>query len=230
MGKPIPAIASGKVVRVFNNNKTAGNAVEVQAPDGTVIRYLHMKDAPTLKVGQTVGVGMNIGNVGSTGRSTGAHLHLQAVKNGKNVDPMRYMGMGGSSQGASKQTGSYKPSSYTDTWKTRKEASKSSDYKTYYGHIQQAVNKGLVSPNDAVLITELIGRESTWNPRVKNKEGSSAWGYGQFMPNTRREWEKKTGLNYNDPIHQIGITAAYAKGRYGSVEKALQFWDKNNWY
>lgn len=38
------------------------------------------------------------------------------------------------------------------------------------------------------------------------------------------------GLNYSNPVDQLIMMAQYVKDRYGTPEKALQFWDKNKWY
>lgn len=243
LGKPIPSITGGKVITVYKNNKTAGNGVIVQAPDGTQIKYFHMQHTPNVKVGQTINVGTNLGKIGSTGRSTGPHLHLQAVKNGKNVDPMKYIGMGGGSaprqgrqpegahnaRSSAGNSGSFKPS-YTNTWKLKKEASKSSGYRSFKSNLITAVNKGYVKGgSEAIALAELIGRESSWNSGAANPK-SSARGYGQFLKATRAQYEKKMKMSYSNPVNQIAMVRQYAIDRYGSVEKALKFWDKNKWY
>lgn len=125
--------------------------------------------------------------------------------------------------------GNYR-SSYTNNWKTQKEASKAAGYKDYKRNLQQAIQANAVPMSAVQALTELIGRESTWNHGGDNPT-SSAWGYGQFLDSTRREYKKKyPQYNYNNPVHQIILTYKYAVNRYGSVEKALKFWDDNNWY
>lgn len=233
MGMPIPSISSGKVITVFKNNKTAGNGVIIQAADGTQFKYIHMKDAPNLKVGDKVGVGTNLGKIGSTGRSTGPHLDLKVSKNGKYQDPMKYLKglQGGGGGGSSRQSvggggaGAYKG----DTWKLKKEATSSPGYKSFKKHLIAAVNTGKVKPNEAVALAELIGRESTWNAGAANKK-SSARGYGQFLTATRKQYEKKMKMSYSVPVNQIAMVRQYAIDRYGSVAKALDWWDKHNWY
>lgn len=120
-------------------------------------------------------------------------------------------------------------SSYTNTWKTKKEALKAPGYQTYKSHLKAALATGKVPGNWVVALTELIGRESTWNHGGDNPK-STAWGYGQFLKSTRAQYEKKMGMSYNNPVNQIIMTAQYVKDRYGTPEKALQHWDKNNWY
>ncbi|MGG0308458.1 transglycosylase SLT domain-containing protein [Priestia megaterium] len=107
MGKPIYSLTNGKVSQVFKNNPTAGNGVIILGEDGRTYRYIHMKNTPPVKVGQKINAGQQIGNVGSTGHSTGAHLDLKVVDtNGKYIDPKKVLtqmasGGGGSSSGGS---------------------------------------------------------------------------------------------------------------------------------
>lgn len=61
-----------------------------------------MLNTPSVKTGQSVKAGQTIGKVGSTGNSTGNHLHLQIEQNGKTIDPEKYMqGIGTSISDAS---------------------------------------------------------------------------------------------------------------------------------
>lgn len=78
-------------------------------------------------------------------------------------------------------------------------------------------------------MTEIVARESTWNPQAKNPN-STAHGYAQFLNSTRQNYEKKTGLSYDDPVNQLIMMAEYIKDRYGTPQAALDFWNKNNWY
>lgn len=222
-GTPIPSIVGGKVTQVYINNPTAGNGITIQGEDGREYRYIHMKNAPIFKVGDTVSAGSIIGHVGSTGDSTGPHLDLRVMENGKYIDPMTVL------QGYSASTQAASGSSYTNTWKTQNEALKSPGYQDYKNYLRQAVQMGAVPAEWVVGLTELIGRESNWNPSVKNKN-SSAYGYGQFLSSTRSQYEKATGLSYDNPLHQIIMTAQYVKDRYGTPEKALQHWDSKGFY
>jgi hypothetical protein len=131
--------------------------------------------------------------------------------------------------GADAPIASTKQTDYSNTWKTKKEALKTSSYQSYKQHLSQAVQSGKVPSNWVVGLTELIGRESSWNPHADNPSGS-AYGYGQFLSSTRKAYEKKLGLNYDNPVNQLIMTAQYIKDRYGTPEKALAFWDKHNYY
>ena len=69
---------------------TFGNLVKVRHEDGTIGYYAHMSRLGT-RVGQRVNRGTVIGQVGSTGRSTGSHLHFEVRRNGKSVNPMPWL-------------------------------------------------------------------------------------------------------------------------------------------
>lgn len=89
-GTPVKALRAGKVITAAYS-KTAGNWVVIQQDDGTVAKYMHMQKGLKVKKGDTVSAGQTIGKVGSTGHSTGNHLHLQIEQNGKPIDPENYM-------------------------------------------------------------------------------------------------------------------------------------------
>lgn len=124
---------------------------------------------------------------------------------------------------------SVKGSSYRNMYKTQ-QASKSKTYQAFTGHFGQALKKGGFPSSWTAAMTELVGRESSWNPQADNPT-STAYGYGQFLDSTRSNYKKKfPNLNYNNPVDQLVLMMHYVKDRYGTPEKALQFWDKNNWY
>lgn len=88
----IGAFAGGKVVKVVNDQgkskKGYGNYVDIKGYDGTIHRYAHANKI-TVKVGQEVNTGTTIAKAGSTGASTGTHLHYEKIVNGKSVNPMQ---------------------------------------------------------------------------------------------------------------------------------------------
>nr|WGE07104.1 peptidoglycan DD-metalloendopeptidase family protein [Bacillus subtilis] len=92
----------GGKVQIAGYSKSAGNWVVIQQDDGTVAKYMHMQKGLKVSAGDTVKSGQTIGKVGSTGHSTGAHLHLQIEQNGTPIDPQKYMeGVGTSISDAS---------------------------------------------------------------------------------------------------------------------------------
>ena len=87
-GTPIPAAGAGRVVaRGFNRGH--GNFVKIRHNGSFETLYAHMsKFAKNVKVGTNVKQGQIIGSSGSTGLSTGPHLHYEIIKDGKHVNPM----------------------------------------------------------------------------------------------------------------------------------------------
>ena len=87
-GTPIPAAGAGRVVaRGFNRGH--GNYIKIRHNGSYETLYAHMsKFAKGVVVGTTVRQGQTIGYVGSTGLSTGPHLHYEVIKNGTHVNPL----------------------------------------------------------------------------------------------------------------------------------------------
>lgn len=85
-GTPITAAAGGKVIDVGFEGSGLGNYVVIDHGNGWVTKYGHMLEKPPVTEGQQVDAGTQIGKVGSTGNSTGPHLHFMVVKDGKNLD------------------------------------------------------------------------------------------------------------------------------------------------
>lgn len=84
-GTPVYPAAPGKVV--FSGPKGGyGNLVEVLHEDGLVTRYGH-NQANLVREGDSVSPSEPIATVGSTGRSTGPHLHFEVLRDGRAVDP-----------------------------------------------------------------------------------------------------------------------------------------------
>lgn len=77
-------------VSVANWNGDYGNFIEIKHNDGTISRYAHLSGYACSK-GQTVEAGQTIGYVGSTGNSTGPHLHFEIKVNGSFVNPLNYL-------------------------------------------------------------------------------------------------------------------------------------------
>jgi murein DD-endopeptidase MepM/ murein hydrolase activator NlpD len=92
VGDPIYATASGKVTHAGWDGGY-GQMVEIDHGEGLVTRYGHMSKV-AVAVGQTVRAGQMIGHVGSTGRSTGPHLHYEIRVNGEAVNPAKFLAAG----------------------------------------------------------------------------------------------------------------------------------------
>ena len=92
IGEPVRATASGTVT-VAGWSGGYGRLVEVDHGNGLSTRYGHLSEIE-VKVGQKVRIGEEIGRLGSTGRSTGPHLHYETRINGEAVDPARFLRAG----------------------------------------------------------------------------------------------------------------------------------------
>jgi murein DD-endopeptidase MepM/ murein hydrolase activator NlpD len=88
-GTPVQVAASGRVI-IAGRQRGYGNVVYVDHGNGLSTRYGHLSEID-VTVGQTVTRGQTIGLVGSTGRSTGPHLHYEVRINNQPVDPRQYL-------------------------------------------------------------------------------------------------------------------------------------------
>lgn len=88
-GTPIYASAGG-VVSYADNHPSYGNMVEIEHGNDIITRYAHASKV-LVKVGQVVRRGEKIAEVGSTGRSTGNHLHFEVRYKGSAQNPVRFL-------------------------------------------------------------------------------------------------------------------------------------------
>lgn len=94
-GTPILAAGSGTVERA-DRFGSFGNYVRIRHTDGYKTAYAHMKGfAPGVRKGSYVQQDQVIGYVGTTGRSTGPHLHYEVIHNGKKINPRRLSQLSG---------------------------------------------------------------------------------------------------------------------------------------
>lgn len=89
-GTPIYAAAAGTVL-IAGWSDSAGYWVVINHGNGLTSKYMHMYARPLVSAGQTVSKGQHIGGVGTTGQSTGNHLHFQVEVYGTPVNPSNYM-------------------------------------------------------------------------------------------------------------------------------------------
>ncbi len=89
LGSPIMAFRGGVVV-CAQYHRSYGYMVEIQQDDGLLARYAHMSQIIAAK-GDRVEQGLMIGRVGSTGRSTGPHLHFELLRDNRQMNPMVYL-------------------------------------------------------------------------------------------------------------------------------------------
>src|SRR5690606_19314740 len=91
-GTPVLAAAAGTIVAAGPHGGY-GHAVDIDHGNGLVTRYAHLS-AVSVSVGNRVAPGAVIGLAGSTGRSTGPHLHFEVRRDDVAVDPARFLAAG----------------------------------------------------------------------------------------------------------------------------------------
>ena len=89
-GADVLAVGDG-VVSWSGKRSGYGNLIEINHGNGYVTRYGH-NQRHLVEVGDTVKKGQQVAMMGSTGRSTGPHVHFEVLHNGKRVNPAKYMG------------------------------------------------------------------------------------------------------------------------------------------
>ena len=88
-GEPVMAVAAG-VVTWAGERSGYGTLIEINHGNGYVTRYAHNQTA-LVKVGETVTRGEQIALMGSTGHSTGPHVHFEVLHNGTQIDPLMFV-------------------------------------------------------------------------------------------------------------------------------------------
>lgn len=89
LGTPVAAAASGTVITAEYKN-SYGNIVQIDHGYGIVTSYAHLSEI-NVAVGQTVGRGDIVAHSGSTGNSTGPHLHFEVIEDGEYLNPLEYL-------------------------------------------------------------------------------------------------------------------------------------------
>lgn len=89
LGEPVVAVAAG-IVTYAGKDGGYGNLVQINHGNGFVTRYGHNSKV-LVKVGETVNKGQEISLMGSTGRSTGPHVHFEVWRSGRRVNPIKYL-------------------------------------------------------------------------------------------------------------------------------------------
>jgi murein DD-endopeptidase MepM/ murein hydrolase activator NlpD len=92
IGEPIHATAAGSVT-IAGWSGGYGKMVEIDHGNGLATRYGHLSEID-VSAGDTIRIGQVVGKLGSTGRSTGPHLHYETRVNGEAVDPEKFLSAG----------------------------------------------------------------------------------------------------------------------------------------
>ena len=90
-GAPLVSPLDGVVVKTGKEG-ACGYALKIQHGDKGYTRYCHLKEPPIVNEGESVVAGQRIGYVGSTGRSSGPHLHFETYSSGgSNINPLEWL-------------------------------------------------------------------------------------------------------------------------------------------
>ena len=210
----IIAVQSGTVIYPTKNDKVNcsssgndlscgggyGNYVMIQHADGNISLYAHLyENSITVSAGDQVGQGQVIGKMGSSGRSTGTHLHFEIRKNGQRVDGLNYVS---------------------------EENPRPKDNKGYVGgnDNQQAVclslkNAGYSNNSIAGIMGNLKGENSAFNPSLVNEidcVGIAQWCFG------RKDNLKSTyGNDWNKINSQVEYLLYELNDRYPTIRNYL---------
>ncbi|MFB8071127.1 peptidoglycan DD-metalloendopeptidase family protein [Streptomyces californicus] len=205
IGTAVKAVADGKVA-LAKSGGPYGNHIMLNHGGGLTSLYAHLNSILT-SVGDSVTRGQKIGTVGSTGNSSGPHLHLEARVNGRAVDPMTYLSGGGGASGKG-----------VERWRP----------------VVKAALAATGNPaNYADLTLRRLRQESGGNPNAVNnwdinaKNGTPSVGLMQVIKPTfeafagmfRTQGPFKHGVSV-DPMANIFSSMRYAKATYGSLPKA----------
>jgi murein DD-endopeptidase MepM/ murein hydrolase activator NlpD len=88
-GEPVMAVAAG-IVTWAGERSGYGTLVEINHGNGYITRYAH-NESTLVTVGQSVSRGEHIALMGSTGHSTGPHVHFEVLHNGTQIDPLIFV-------------------------------------------------------------------------------------------------------------------------------------------
>jgi hypothetical protein len=224
-GTPILAAANGTVI--FAGRQSDGAVVvKIRHDDGYVTLYGHLNPDLDVKVGDRVSRGQEVGKEGSTGKSTGPHLHFGLyTKAGKAVDPTPYLKSGRLPDTLTLAS----PSSVSDAGSTSWESSASvlarfdavASKIPYAGQIRAAA---IANGIDPLLLAALVSNESNFH--ANSVSGAGAKGLTQLMPKTA------SGMGVSnpfDPQQNLDGGAKYLGlqlKRFGRVDKALAAYSK----
>ncbi|HJF51266.1 MAG TPA: peptidoglycan DD-metalloendopeptidase family protein [Brachybacterium paraconglomeratum] len=137
-GTSLVAVGAGSASRT--RNPAAGKKLELSIGNGLTAGYHHLSDF-AVPSGAAVTAGQVIGYAGSTGRSSGPHLHFSLRKDGKYVDPLPYLGAGGAA-GSGDDGGWWNP--FAGLWDSIKETVRAGVGDTLWGDILFGMPKKLI--------------------------------------------------------------------------------------
>lgn len=178
-----------------------GNYVMIEHSDGSVTVYAHMyENSITVHSGDQVSQGQVIGKMGSSGRSTGAHLHFEVRSNGKQVNPLNFVS-------ESNPYPSKSSSSYINASEVKQSICKS------------LKNKNYSDVGTAAILTNMYF-ESSFDPTATG-DGETSYGLCQWHASRYDNLKSSYPTNYNTPEAQFNYLIYELENSYSSLNKSL---------
>lgn len=184
-GAILKAVAAGTVSHTWNPN--AGQKLELSIGDGLVAGYHHLSSYIAGR-GASVGAGADVARVGSTGRSSGPHLHFSLKRDGKYVDPMPYLGAGG--EAGSGEGGWWNP--FTSMWSTLKDKVRAGVGDSLWGDMLFELPKKVIGGAKDWVADKITGLGDIASDTIDTAGGYARWSpvatealvrEGQYGPN-----------------------------------------------
>ena len=198
------SVKSGKVEIAKNNctrdsdgcNGGAGNYVKINHGNGIATRYLHLQPGTVaVSVGDTVAQGQLVGKVGSTGSSTGPHLHFEVIVNGSPVDPKLYISTTDTRPGSSSNSTKTEESAETDNNTTANDTNEDTgvNLESIYSAVEPNV---YLRSSYTGTITSLSESDAlNFNEGVLNEIMSGSGGYTEILGSIYNNGETETNEN-----------------------------------
>ena len=235
-GTPIDAVMGGTVT-VAGSYGGYGNAVVIDHGNGLQTLYGHMLNVGT-SVGSQVGAGSVIGYVGSTGYSTGNHLHISVIQDGNFIDPLPYL-QGASISGSNTLAGAlmaaYNIRKYGITSTMASTASAYTGGGDVTSWITQALQiTGLYNSQNLANTVALAMGESGGNPSAVNDwdsnaaAGTPSKGLMQTIDSTFQAYALPGHTDIWNPVDNAIASIRYQMARYGYLRGTPGYWSGTN--
>ena len=227
-GTPVLAAANGTVTYAGRESDGAV-VVKIRHDDGYVTLYGHLNPDLHVKVGDRVSRGQELGTEGSTGNSTGPHLHFGLyAKNGTAIDPTPFLTSGrlpdAVSQASPAPNSLASPASVTDAGATAWEPTQAvlARFDAVAGSIPYAAqirSAAVANGIDPLLLASLVSNESNFH--ANSVSGSGAKGLTQLMPKTASAMGVKDPFDPQQNLNGGAKYLALQLKRFGRIDRAL---------
>lgn len=251
---PIVAVAAGRVIRAGWDTTGYGNVVDLQHAGGIQTRYAHLATIdPAITPGAHVGAGQKLGIEGSTGASTGNHLHFEVAVDGERVDPIAFMRDHGAPLDG-RESLPYQKAQASRTVETSKLGSEGMGLPAPGQPRRNSLHNPPVPIPDNILELYLeagrkydirwqllagIGMDETAHGRLTGTSSAGARGLMQFMPATWATYgvdgngDGRADITNNaDSIHSAANYLSHTGARNGpdGIRTALYAYNHADWY